>query len=777
MNNLLILFRGFRMATLLNVIGLSIAFTAFMVLMMQISYDWGFDRFHKNADRLYRVEMATPTDGAMAVLPRPFVEAFFTSSPHIRQSAIVNKWDNKRNIAVEHNGDRVGYEELYEKVSPSYPELFNFQIIEGDPQTLDHPNKVLIPESMAKRLFPHVSAVGQRLDSEELKVEIGGVYKDLPQNSIVSNAIYQSIPDSEGAGQWEFHNHQAYVMLDDPARAEWVLSNFEKNFRPKEYSMRENKLRLTKMPDIYYLTDINMDSQTTKGSKLQLFVLFGIALLIVFIAAINFTNFSNSLVPIRLKSVNTQKVLGSTIRSLRFAMLSEAIILCLFSYLIALLILFLLSDTSLKDMISGGISLSRNLGLVVGTGFFAFAIGLLAGLWPAYHITSFAPALALKGNFGLTPRGKELRNVLVGVQFTSAFVLIIGALFINLQNRYMTRSTLKIDRDQVAVIKLNNKLSQQTDLLNSELKALSGIVESATVDRVIGGEDSYMTMGRTYKGENCQFQAINADISILKVLGMTVNDGRDFMESDLRGSAVYIFNEKARREFGLEPGSVMELDWMDWHLREEVVGFIDDVKYNSYRSDIGPFGFTTSGFNKRYAMIRVAAGTDYRQLREDVQQALTRLDPDCPFQMTLYNEVLDNFYRKDIILGQQITFFSFIAILLSMIGVFGTVLFESAYKRREIAIRKVFGSTIREILLLLNYRYVRILIICFLIAIPVAWKAIASWLENFTYRTPMYAWVFVLSFVVVSMVTLFTISFQNWRAAQVNPVDSLKTNG
>ncbi len=772
--NFISLFRRFRTATVLNIVGLSIAFTAFLILMMQVSYDWGYDRFHQNADRLYRVEIALEDGGAQPILPRPFVEAFFASSPHILQSTIINKWDSRRNVAVEYNGERTGYDELYEKVSSTYADLFSLQIIEGDPNTLDHPNKVLIPESMAQRFFPGASAVGKSLDSDELKAEIGGVYKDLPENSILRNAIYQQIPDSEGAGEWRYHNYQAYILLDDADNKEDVLLNFENHYRPAEYTLKGSKIRLTNMPDIYFQTDIIWDSQTNKGSKAQVFVLLGIALLIVFIAAINFTNFSNSLVPMRLKSINTQKVMGSSVRSLRLSMLFEAIVLCMLSYGIALLVIFFLSDTSLKDMINGGISLSTHISLVLTTGVFAIGVGLLAGLWPAHYITSFPPALALKGNFGLTTRGKGFRNVLVGVQFTSSFVLIIGALFINLQNHYMTRSTLTIENDQVAVIKLNRKLAKNTNLLNHELKALSGIEESATVDRVIGGGDAYTTMGRTYNGEQIQFQIICADISILKVLGLEVKEGRDFLPEDLQGDAVYIFNEKARQEFGLEAGSIINLDWEQYRFREKVVGYMDDVKYNSYRSEVGPFAFSTQGSYKGYAMVRIPAGTNYQQVTEEVRQTLNRLDPDYPFQMNLYNEVLDNLYKKDIILGQQITFFSLVAILLSLIGVFGTVLFESVYKRREIALRKIFGSSIREILALLNYRYVRILVVCFILGAPIAWHGISLWLQNFTYRTPMHAWVFILSFVVISAITLFTVSIQNWRAAAMNPIDSIK---
>jgi len=772
--NFVSLFRRFATATVLNIVGLSVAFTAFLILMMQVTYDWGYDRFHKNAKRLYRVEMAHEEGGGQPVLPRPFIEVFFASSPHILNGSIVNKWDNKRSIAIEFKGERTGYEEYYEKVSSTYPQLFDFKIIEGDPNALEHPNKVLIPESMARKFFPGSSAMGKRLDGAELQAEIGGVYHDFPENSIIRNAIYQRIPDSEDAEQWGYHNHQAFILLDDPANKDAVLDNFEKYYRPAEYTYHGNTVRLTNLPDVYYQTDTNFDSQAVKGSRAQVLVLFGIALLIVSIAAINFTNFSNSLVPIRLKSINTQKVLGCSIKTLRLSMVIEAIILCLLSFVIAILAVLLLSETTLKDMISGGINLSDHVILMVYTGIFAVCVGLFAGLWPAWYITSFSPALVLKGNFGLSGKGKGLRNILVGIQFTASFVLIIGAIFINLQNRYMTHSSLGFDKDQVAIVKLNNKLKSNTDLLRRELKEITGIEEVAMVDRVIGGGDTYSTMGRTYHGKQIQFQMINADPSILDVLGIEVTEGRKFFPEDIQGDGAYIFNERARKEFGLELGNTIDLDWEQYHFREKLVGFMDDLKYNSYRSDAGPFAFYTKG-GRQYAMFRISAGSNYHLLADNVRRTLTKLDPDFPFQINLYNEVLDNLYHREIILGQQVTFFSLIAILLSLIGVFGTVLFESAYKRREIAVRKVFGSSVREILLLLSNRYIQILTICFILAIPIAWYVISGWLQNFAYKTPMYWWVFMLSFIVITIITLFTVTIQNWRAAMANPVDSIKT--
>ena len=311
--------------------------------------------------------------------------------------------------------------------------------------------------------------------------------------------------------------------------------------------------------------------------------------------------------------------------------------------------------------------------------------------------------------------------------------------------------------------------------MRSELNALPEIEETATTDRIIGGGDAYTSYGGTYKGEEINYNLMRTDPSILKVLGITVTEGRQFLEEDLIGDGTLIFNETARKLYGLEAGSDIEHAGEDYFFREKVVGIMEDIKYNSYRSELQPFALYVTKELRNYALIRIHSGTNYHSLVKSVRQVLKKLDPDYPLEISLYNEVLNSVYHKELVLGKQITLFSLIAIFISLVGVFGVVLFESEYKKREIGIRKVFGSTIREILVLLTNQYVRILLICFVVAMPVAWYTISNWLKNFTYKTPMYWWIFALAFIIVTLVTLLTVTIQNWRAANTNPVESIKT--
>lgn len=455
--NFLSLLRRFKMATLLNILGLSVAFAAFMILMMQVLYEWGYDRFHKNTACLYRLELTSGNGEAMAALPRPLIDEFIVSSPHIKNGALLYdlSWEGGRNVAVLSGAERIGYQATYMNVYPTYPQVFNFKMLEGDLLALNEPDKVLIPVSLARKLFPDNQAVGQYFIGDELQAEIGGVYQDFPENTIVKNAVYQKISDKEGADSWQDRNYQAYILVDDPDNIPQILSNYKSNYMNDLSYWEGQDLRLTHLPDIYYLTDLMFDADNRKGNKIQILILFCIAILIIVIAAINFINFNNALCPVRLKGINTQKVLGCSVKVLRISILFEAILICFLSFCLSICLIYLLSNTTFADIVSGGIHISMNITLIIGTGVFALLTGMIAGCWPAWYITSFQPAMALKGNFGLSPKGRGLRNILVSTQFVVSFILIIGAVFINLQNSFMNHSSLGFDQDQIAIIKLN----------------------------------------------------------------------------------------------------------------------------------------------------------------------------------------------------------------------------------------------------------------------------------------------------------------------------------
>lgn len=772
------LLRRFPLTTGMNVAGLAIAFTAFLILMMQVCYEWGFDRFHTRADCLYRLEITHGEQGAQAVLNRPLIDAFVASSAHIEQGTFINRLVPRQYVTVDHNGRRETFQELFFPVYPNYLRLFDFEMIEGDSEALFAPDRIVIPQSVARKFFGDSPAVGQSLEGEGWTAQVGGVYRDLPDNSLIDNAIYQKIPDAEGAGAWQQNNFECYIRVDNPAVVSDLITDFITHFHHEKLDWKTMSLRLVPLHDVYFENDISFDFQQQKGSYLQLRVLLCIALLVVLIAAVNFTNFSNSQVPMRLRGINTQKVLGGSVGMLRFSLMMEAVCICLIAYGAALLLVYGLSKTAFSDLAYGGLSLGKQLPLVWGTACFAVLVGVFAGSWPAWYITSFPPALVLNGNFGLSPKGKGLRNALVCLQFTASFVLVVTALFVNKQNAFMLHTPTGFDQDQIAVIKLNNKLKANVSLLRQELVALPEIEAVSVVSAIVGGTDNYTRLGRTYEGKQFQFLVVQTDPSILQVLDLKPTEGRNFLPDDEAGSGVYLFNETARNHYTLEAGGIVSLDWGDFHLREQIVGFMPDLKYNSFRSVTEPFAFYVGKDNISWgleAMIRIRAGSDYTALNGTIEKRLKGIDPDYPLDMHLFNEIQENLYQKELRLGRQISFFSLIAVCISLVGVLGVVMFESEYRRKEIGIRRVFGSTVGQLLRLFNLTYLRIVLVGFILAVPISLYGIQRWQENFAHKVSLSGWIFVCAFLLVAALTLATVSLQNWYVANENPVKNIKS--
>lgn len=676
-------------------------------------------------------------------------------------------------------------------VDPSFTDVFDFDILDGSVDALKEPGKVLVPESLARKIFGEESAVGKQITAKESKgllvgffttpegnYTIGGIYKDLPLNSIIRNAIFLKMDEKADLHNWGNSSYNFYVRLDHPESAKDLVSDFLVYYKKNELGKNmswysgEPNFRLTRLPDVHYATDVTFD-MTPKSSRQTVLVLIAISLVILIIAGINFTNFSTALTPMRVKSINTQKVLGSSDGVLRFSLLMEAVCISTVAYLLALWMVHMAGNSTIAKLVDADMSLFAHPLLLSATALIALLTGLLAGLYPSYYMTSFSPALVLKGSFGLSPAGRRLRNVLICIQFIVSFTLIIGSMFMSLQNRFMQNSPLGYDKDQIIVTNLTAPVLKSSDAFRSSLKTFSGIEDVTYGEFMLSSQDQYMEWGRELKGENIQFQCMPIDPSFLKVMNIPVTEGRDFREEDaLTAEGAYIFNERARNLYDISLGDKID--------GANIVGFIPDIKFASFRTEVTPMAFYVRGKGygggADYAYIKVKGDSNLQAAMAHVKSVLNEIHPDYPFNVKFFDQVLNTLYEKEENLSSLITLFSLIAVFISMVGVFGLVVFDSQYRKKEIGIRKIMGSTTSEILIMFNKTYIYILCICFALAAPVAYYAIHKWLENFALKTPVYWWVFMLAFLLVFCLTILTVTFQNWRVANENPVYSIKDN-
>lgn len=632
---------------------------------------------------------------------------------------------------------------------------------------------------MARRIFGDTPAMNGQIVLNGTHYTISGIYKDFPENSSLRNAIYFSMRD-ENKDNFGNFNYTVFIRLTSPDLVRDVLANYHDHHHSEVFKTafgigpEDVRLRLTPLTELYTIKNVEYDLEE-KSSKETVFVLLAIAIVLLIIAGINFTNFSIALTPMRVKSINTQKVLGADTGLLCKGILGEAIVICLVSFGLSLLVVKLFSLTGLRELVSGSVALGDHVNILLATLGLAFVLALFAGIYPAYYMTSFPPALVLKGSFGMSPKGRSLRNGLLGFQFIASFALIIGAGFMYLQNHFMRNSPLGYDRDELIVAQMNGTLLKSKDAIMDELKQFPGVEDITCAQFMLSSGDRYMGWGRGYQDREISFQCFPVDPSFLQVMGIRISEGRDFRRDDERvPGGAYIFNERARQSLDLDLGG--KIDGV-----AEIIGFIPDVKFASFRTDVIPMAFYVWGpdswggaENNRWMYIRVTAGTDLRTAYQYVLETFQKYDPGFPFKVRFFDDILQFTYEKERKITLLITLFSLVAIFISIVGVFGLVVFESQYRIREIGVRKVLGSSTQEILVMFNKVYFRILLICFVLAAPIAYLLVRNWLENFAYRTPMYWWVFLAAFFIVALITFMTVTFQNWRAANVNPVESLK---
>jgi putative ABC transport system permease protein len=761
-----------------------------MVIMIQLDWDYNFDRFHKERDRIYRLDLTLRTIKA-AIISRPYAESFFASSPHIVAGAMSRNifGDGELFFHVENGGELHFFREYTLSVTPEYTEVFTFDFVEGTPEALKAPENVLIPLSLAHKMFGNESAVGKQLMHNNGTQTVGAVYCDFPSNSILNNCIYAPIPREEGLYEWSNFMYVAYIRVNDASNAHTLVENFKRSF---DFSLTgfgadlgweesDVDIHLTALPDIHFATDVQYDS-APKSSRQTLLILFAIALVIVAIAGINFTNFSTALSPLRIKSINTQKVLGSGQFALRSMLVFEALFISMLSFFLAIGLVALFRQTSLALLTDARLSLFEHPYIVGATALVALLTALLAGLFPACYITSFAPAIVLKGNFGLSPKGRKLRNALIGIQFIASFALIIGACFMYLQNHFMQHAPLGYEKDALITVNIE-RIAKNRDAFANQIKSYSGIEDITFGESLLSSSDGYNMWSRKYRGEDIMYQVIPVHHTFLKVMGIEVTQGRDFRaEDELIPHGAYIYNETARKQYNMELNTMIS-GWSEGVIASsgEVIGFIPDIKFASFRTTVEPMAFFVWGTDNwgsqpYIAYIKLKPGANVRTAMSHIQSTLTTFEANYTFDVRFFSEVLQRLYEKEGSFSTLISLFSLIAIFISIVGVFGLVVFDSESRRREIGIRKVHGSSTTGILVLFNKAYFNILLICFIMAVPLAWYAVQMWLQNFAYKTPMYWWVYLLTFMAVGIITASTVTFQNWRVANENPVKSIKAS-
>ena len=777
------IFKKFVTANLLNMLGLSLAFASFFVIMTQVNYDLSYNKSFAEHENLFRMTMDLgPSEGHLTSLARPVIERLAVTSPHVISYGSYQGWVNYDQYSIGEKeftlNERFGNNDFLSVFKPT--------VITGNLEGLKQRYNIVLPRSEAMRLFGTTDVVGQTLKykwEDNLYYNVCAVIEDYPDNNFLHGACFIGVNSNEG--NYNNWNYDAYIRVDDAKNLPTVQETLRKmliDICKEKYNLttqeEANALQVifTNVADAHFSKDL--DKAAPGRSSVYLLICF--SLLIVVIAAVNFMNFTLAETPMRIRSINTQKVLGATAAKLRASLLIEAVIISLIAFVVALLIVYLAHDFGLQELVQASILLQDHPQLIAITLALSIGVGLLAGAYPSYYVTSFPPALVLKGSFGLSPKGRVLRTVLICLQFVVSFMLVIGVGIMYLQSYLIYHTDYGFDKDEVLAFPATPATRQQLDAVDAELRSISGIEGASITQAILGSSDSYQTWGRGSGDKYLNFTCLFVDWRFLDVMGIDIVEGRNFRESD---GDVYILNESAKKRY----------DWLrvnepitDGDL--PVIGFCKDIKYSTLRVDDAelPIAFFVPKPGGEYAqwswqnnvLVRVSKGVDKRQIKQKVLDVVNRIEKEYTLDLSELNyidEVLERSYQQESLFTKQILLFSLLAILISIIGVFGLTMFESEYRRKEIGIRKVFGSSTAEILQMFNKRYLHILIGCFVVAAPIGYLLGKHWLEGFAVKTTISPLLFLVSFLLIALITMLTVTYQSWKNASENPVNSIKT--
>lgn len=766
--------RAYKSSVIFNLFSLSIAFVAFLLLILQVLYEWRYDSFHTDANCIYRLEVVSPDKGASALFSRPLYEEFVKSSPHIRKGALLQSYVAHQEFSFYRNDSRHFCFADCQNAEYNYLDLFRFKMKEGDITCMKLPDQVVIPESLSLKMFGSESALGKTIYAGESGYTIGGVYYDMPSNTSVKNHVYKSIPAKQDIGKWKNMNYQIFLLLDIPQNTSDILSNFKRSFHDENYEWNRGELRLSNIRDVYFETDMTFDNQT-KGSKPVLYILCLIALLIIGVSWINYMNFSNSLIPLRIKNISLQRILGENIGRLRVYLFLEQLSLSVISYLAALLGISILSNTHVSKLLLPDISLSANLSFYGEMFIVPVFFALLSGMYSIYTLTSGTTALILKGAYSTSFNGRNLRKALIGFQFFVSFTLIVMAFFIYMQNKSMRSDSLGYDKDRVVIVEMNQLLNQKRDLLENELRNSSSVENVSFSNILFSSCDYYSGWSGKYEDSDISFQTLWVDENFIDVMGIQLKEGHNFKENEtLQTNMSCIFNATAQKMYELEVGKNID---STPNGDGTIVGIIDDVKFQSYRVETDPMAFCLQykafAPQFKYAYLKVSSPIS-STLIDDIQQICLPINAGDAVDIFPFSDVVNRLYQSENNVSLIISLFSIVSILISLSGVYSLAVFDCQYRRKETAIRKVQGASTFSIILLFNTFYSRILLISFIVSIPCIYYAMEFWLQYFSYKTPISVWVFVFVFILMFCLISAIVTVLTWHTAKENPIHYLK---
>ncbi len=786
--------------SLINIVGLAIGMASCLLILMFVNDELSYDAYNVKADRIYRVAASFLYGGRdfdIAVVPAPMAQVLIDEFPEVEDAVRFRQ----RGTYVFRHGDNTFKETRVSYVDPSFFNIFSIPFLKGDTNTaLAEPNTLILGRNTAQKYFRYEDPVGKTLRlNDQTDYMVTGVFEEIPDNSHFHFDVFISMTSLEESKSqtWMSQNFQTYILLHEGADPASVEAKFPdlliKYMGPQieafmgksiERLMEENKLKgeffLQPLRDIHLHSDLIAEMEATNDIK-YVYIFSAIALFILIIASINYMNLSTARSAGRAREVGIRKVLGSFRSQLIRQFLTESMLLCLVSLVLALG-LVRLAIPFFKGL-SGKVLSMTDLGNPSMIGVLIMVtiiVGILAGSYSAFFISAFQPVSVLKGHLKSSVKTGWLRNGLVVFQFAASIILIIGTFVVYNQLHYIQNKKLGYDKEQVLILNNTYLLGDQTETFKNELLAYPQIV-NATVSGYLPVPSNRNNSAILPEGERDSKKATSmqnwiVDYDYITTLGMKIVSGRDFSREYSTDTKAAVINQAVAKQFGWAQPVGKRIgrpisDRGDIELYE-VIGVVEDFHFETLKETIGPLVMFLGESDGK-----ISFRTETKDIGSTIgllQKEWKKFLPYQPFEYSFLDERFADMYKAEQRIGKIFGVFAGFAIFIGCLGLFALAAFTAEQRTKEIGIRKVLGATAINIIRLLTKEFVILIAVANVIAWPVAFLVMKGWLKDFSYRISLSVWVFVGTGLLTLFIALLTVSYQAIKAALTDPAASLR---
>lgn len=786
--------------TAINILGLALGLATCLLIVFYVIDELSYDRYNTKADRIYKLNTDIKFGGnasSYAIGPPPLAAEAASNLPEVEKAtrlliaADIRFKKGEENI----NETKVAY------ADSTLFDIFTLPMLKGSPKTaLKEPNTIVLTERAAQKYFNTTDAVGRFLTlvNSNVNYKVTGVIENMPGQSHFNFDYILSMSTLEGsrANVWNSFIYSTYLLVkpgtNEAPLAKKLDALFQKHFvqqpgfNAAAFAKNGNYVRVNVTP----LTDIHLFSNRqyelgTNSSITYIYIFSAIALFILLIACINFMNLSTARSANRAREVGVRKVLGSSRKYLIAQFLSESLLITLVATIIAVLAAWLLLP--LFNGIAGkelGITLQTIGWLLPSVIVIIIVVGVLAGAYPAFYLSAFQPINVLKGKLSAGFKGGGFRNFLVVLQFSVSIFLIIGTIVIYNQLNYIQHKNLGFDRSQVVVVKNTLGLAN-AKTFKEQVKQIAGVSNVSLSGFLPTGslrQPNSVFTNRVPNSRNALFTEIwPVDEDYLPTMGMKLSKGRNFEKGAIADSTGMIINETAARMLGFSNDPIgKKLYYVperegssDTTIREyRVIGVIKDFNFASLRDNITPVVMMLS--NNNGALSIKLSGNNVTPYVTQIQNKWNQLSPNQHFEYSFMDEDFNIAYRTEHRTGKLFLIFTTLAVVIACLGLFSLAAYAAEQRNKEIGIRKVLGASVSAIVGMLSKDFIKLVLISFAIAAPLAWLVMHKWLQGFAYRQNIQWWVVAAAGAGALAIAFVTISTQSFKAAVANPAESLK---